>query len=116
MQTNTPLQALTTLNDPVYFEAAQHLASRMLEESNGDVATRATYGFRLAVGRYPDAAELEHLVDYYRDERVRFADDLVAAFEATFGVWDGRHAVADVAAWTMVANVLLNLDETITKE
>jgi hypothetical protein len=116
VQTNTPLQALTTLNDPVYFEAAQHLAARMLREAPGDVRARATHGFRLAVSRYPTPEELDRLVRYHGDERARFDADRVAAFEATAGVWDGSHDVADVAAWTMVANVLLNLDETITKE
>ena len=116
VQTNTPLQALTTLNDPVYFEAAQNLASRMLREVSRDVRARASHGFRLAVSRYPTDAELDHLVRYYAEERARFDADKVAAFEATAGVWDGRDDVADVAAWTMVANVLLNLDETVTKE
>lgn len=116
--TNTPLQALTTLNDPVFFEAAQHLAARMVREVDGIAADRARYGFRLAVARPPSARELEHLVSYHREERARFEEDLVAAFEATAGVFEGggKAELADLAAWTMVANVLLNLDETITKE
>ena len=88
----------------------------MLAFEEGEVPARATHGFRLAVARYPTEAELDHLVAYYHDERARFDDDERAAFEATAGFWDGSHPVADVAAWTMVANVLLNLDETITKE
>ena len=116
VQTNTPLQALTTLNDPVYFEAAQNLAARILREVAGDARARAIHGFRLAVSRHPTEAELERIVRYYREERARYRGDLVAAFEATAGVWEGSENVADVAAWTMVANVLLNLDETITKE
>ena len=116
--TNTPLQALTMLNDPVFFEAAQHLALRMTRVASTDLRDRAAYGFRLATSRYPTASEMEHLVSFHRDERTRFEGDLVAAFEATAGIWDGstNPALPDLAAWTMVANVLLNLDETITKE
>ena len=116
--TNTPLQALTTLNDPVFFEAAQHLALRMTRVASADTGDRAAHGFRLAMSRTPSASELEHLVSFYREERTRFEGDLMAAFEATAGIWDGstNPPLADLAAWTMVANVLLNLDETITKE
>lgn len=116
--TNTPLQALTTLNDPVFFEAAQHLALRMTRLASADIGDRAAHGFRLALSRTPSASELEHLVSFHREERTRFESDLMAAFEATAGIWDGsaNPDLADLAAWTMVANVLLNLDETITKE
>jgi mono/diheme cytochrome c family protein len=116
--TNTPLQALTTLNDPVFFEAAQYLASRMMSEVGDDAAERARHGFRLAVSRYPTTTELDHLLRFYRDERARFEQDLVAAFEVTAGVWDARPGlpISDLAAWTMVANVVLNLDATLTKE
>lgn len=116
--TNTPLQALTVLNDPVFFEAAQHLAQRMTTEVDGGAAMRASYGFRLAVSRVPTSTELDFLLAYYRREKARFERDLVAAFEVTAGVSDGSSelALVDLAAWTMVANVLLNLDETVTKE
>ena len=72
VQTNTPLQALTTLNDPVFFEAAQNLALRMTRVASGEVGVRAAHGFRLAVSRYPTASELEHLVSFHREERARF--------------------------------------------
>ena len=114
--TNTPLQALTTLNDPVFFEAAQHLALRMTRVASAEGGDRAAHGFRLVVSRYPTASELEHVVSFHREERTRFEGDLVAAFEATAGIWNGVDNLPDLAAWTMVANVLLNLDETITKE
>jgi len=109
---------LTTLNDPVFFEAAQHLALRMTRLASADIGDRAAHGFRLALSRTPSTSELEHLVSFHREERTRFEGDLMAAFEATAGIWDGsaNPDLADLAAWTMVANVLLNLDETITKE
>lgn len=116
--TNTPLQALTVLNDPVFFEAALYLAQRMTTEVDGDMAERAKYGLRLAVSRVPRETEIEHLLAFYRLEKARFERDLVAAFEVTAGVSDGSSelALVDLAAWTMVANILLNLDETVTKE
>ncbi len=106
-RTITPLQALTGMNDPGFFDAARGLARRILARE-GDVRSRATYGFRCAVSRRPEGGEVDVLVGVYEKERERFSRDPKAA-----------HAVAgnaEAAAWTMVANVLLNLDETITKE
>ena len=119
-RTNTPLQALTLLNDPAYVEMALALAGRILAApgASSDEA-RAEYGFRLCVSRPPTAAELAALMAAYRRERDRFAGrpqvahDLVAAVKR----WQppqGTDPVA-LAAWFSVANVLLNLDETITK-
>jgi hypothetical protein len=113
-RTNTPLQALTVLNDPVYVEAAQALARRMVRNSSTDPLARATYGFRLALARRPSATELDRLLSLYRQEFDRFAKDATSA-RAMAGAEAGASAaeVAELAAWTVVANVLLNLDETL---
>jgi hypothetical protein len=115
MRTNTPLQALVTLNDPAFFEAAQAMARRMMKEAGPDAASRATRGFRLAVTRVPNEQELKRLMDYYGQQRARFASDFDAARKVTNAAKDEEPS-AELAAWTMVANVLLNLDATLTKE
>ncbi len=116
-RTNTPLQALTGLNDPGFFDAARGLAKRMLARE-GDARARAEYGFRCAVSRRPEPAEVDVVVALYEKERARFLEDPAAA-RAIFKGWQTERtgeALAEAAAWAMAANVLLNLDETITKE
>ena len=115
-RTNTPLQALTTLNDPVYFEAAQALAERMMKDAGPDDAARATYGFRRTLTRRPTPPELDKLLAFYRQELDRFRNDTKSAGEVVKGYGDPSLNVSEQAAWTMVANVMLNLDEAITKE
>jgi len=117
-RTNTPLQALSALNDPAFVDAARGLARRIVREAAPDPAARATYGFRLCVARPPEPAELQLLVAGFHRERDHFATDPRAARQLLGGA-DPRMAeqdLADVAAWTVVANALLNLDETVTKE
>jgi Protein of unknown function (DUF1553)/Protein of unknown function (DUF1549)/Planctomycete cytochrome C len=116
VRTNTPLQALTTLNDPAFFEAAQHLAKRMVTEAGPESPARAAHGFRLCVSRRPSREELAEVLAYQEKERFRFAADLEAALAVVEEQWEPGIDLADLAAWTMVANVLLNLDETVTKE
>ena len=115
-RTNTPLQALVTLNDPVYVEAAQALARRMVREGGATEAERVTRGFRLVLGRQPTAVEVERLLrlhaealaDYRAvpEEARKFATDPLGPAPEELG------DLSDLAAWTVVANVLLNLDET----
>ena len=117
-RSNTPLQALTTLNDPSFFEAARALAQRLMDEGGKDAEARVTYGFRLCLARSPTAKERTRLTALFEQQWANFkADGKAAETLARFG-----HAPAPVgldaselAAWTIVANVLLNLDETITK-
>ena len=117
-RTNTPLQALTTLNDPQFVEAAAALAVRMMTESGPDARARAARGWRLAVGRKPEDAEVTRLVELHEQQYAAYAKDPAAAAAvcarapASGAELDG----ADLAAWTIVANVLLNLDEVITRE
>ena len=115
VRTNTPLQALTTLNDEAAMEAARALAKRLIEEGGDDLNARLTYGFRACVTRTPKEMEVERLAALYR----RQLDDFTAkATEAGKIARDHstKATAAEFAAWTMVANVLLNLDETLTKE
>jgi hypothetical protein len=117
-RTNTPLQALATLNDHVYVECSAALARRMLAEAKGGDSARAVYGFRLSVSRTPNGTELATLVALYQENLAKYRKDAAAAMAlATAGLPDVPKGVdpAELAAWTVVANVLLNLDETITK-
>jgi len=116
VRTNTPLQALTSLNDPYFFEAARAMAKRIINEGGNSVADRVTYGFRLTVSRRPDKAELDRIVDFYRQQWAEYSKDANSASKI---IGAAPNAVADapeLAAWTMVANVLLNTDEAISKE
>jgi hypothetical protein len=118
-RTNTPLQALELLNDVTYVEAARRLAERMLSEGGQSPSERLTFAFRLATGRRPTAAALQILtrgLERYRDQ---FAADPAAAKDF---VHQGESKVnealdtVELAAHAAVAGVILNLDETITKE
>jgi hypothetical protein len=120
VRSSNPLQALTVLNDPVYFEAAVHLGRRMLAEGGGTVRTRILCGARLCISRVPAESELDLLEQLYQDEQTRFENDSVSAAlqlggESVFARYP-ELSVTDWATCSTVANVLLNLDETITKE
>jgi hypothetical protein len=109
---NTPLQALTLLNDSVFVEAAQALG-RMAAAQPGSVEARARRLFRRCLVRAPSDQELKMLVDFYRAQKERLArKELDAAAVAGPGQGDAR----ECAAWTVVARVVLNLDETIMKD
>jgi hypothetical protein len=115
--TNTPLQALVTLNDPVYVEAAQGLARR-IARAGGAAAEKAAHGFRLVLARPPGAGELERLVRLFEESRDRLAGDPEGARKfatVPLGPAPAGADVIELAAWTVVGNVLLNLDETFMK-
>ena len=116
VRTNTPLQALTTLNDPTFFEAAQALATRIMAAAGPDASARAIYGFRRCVSRQPTHTELDRILTFYRQHLDRFQKDSGAAAKLVKGHSSPSSDSAELSAWTMVSNVLLNLDETITKE
>jgi mono/diheme cytochrome c family protein len=126
VRTNTPLQALTTLNDEAFFEAARALARRMLTEvdhgsGGGNGATdssraRASHGFRLCVARMPQQKELERIISAFAQHLEQFRRHPEQARKVVSGVQLPGIDVAEQAAWTLVANALLNLDETVTKE
>jgi len=120
-RTNTPLQALTLMNDEANIEMAVSLAERVLKECPGqELESRVVYAFRLCVARLPQSAEVEHLINVYRQAHERFRDDEKAArsLVGKHGGASGRTSADDVsewAAWFYVSNVLLNLDEMITR-
>ncbi len=119
VRSDTPLQALTTLNDTVFEEAAQALALRVWREGGPSSRDRVIYAFRLCVGRKPTRAELHEVLGLLNEYWDYFENRTAAAVEVAAP--DRRQPPPDVnlhrvAAWTLVARVLLNLDETITNE
>ena len=118
IRTNTPLQALVTLNDPVYVEAAQALARRMMAEGGKTIDAHIVYGFRLCLARAPTGAERASLTRLYEKALARYAkDEPNAKLIATVPLGPAPKGVdiKQLAAWTVVGNVLLNLDEVIAK-
>jgi hypothetical protein len=116
-RTQTPLQSLTLMNDPVYVEAARGLAERVMQEES-DVDKRLFKAFRHTLGRVPKEDELAVLKKTYETQRENFKEDAKAADEflkvGESKMPDGMDKV-ELAAMTATANVLLNLNETITK-
>ena len=93
---NLPTQALVTLNDPIFVEAASAFAKRILSEAPEDNAARLEFAFRVCLSRQPDNEERGQFLAFIDEQTKRYADDL--------------HAV-----WTSVATVLMNLDETLNR-
>jgi mono/diheme cytochrome c family protein len=121
-RSNSPLQALTTLNETLFVEAARSLALKAVSDGGTTDSQRMAYAFRRVLGRKPTEAELAELLGLLNRQRERLlAGELNAWNLATndpnksFPLPKGAR-MEDVAAWTAVARVLLNLDETITKE
>ena len=117
--TNTPLQALVTLNDPTYVEAARAMAERTLREGGKNLSGRIVYVFRLALARNPSAQEARVLRELASRQLTNYRKDRKAASELLRvgeSKEDDKIDQAELAAWTMVASAILNLDETITKE
>jgi hypothetical protein len=116
--TNTPLQALTLLNDPIFVEAARKLAERSIHEGGAAPDARLEFAFRLATGRAPDDEEkvilrrkLDEMLTAYQ------ADPAGARLLVAVGASpsDPSIPIGELAAYTAVANMILNLDEVITK-
>jgi hypothetical protein len=119
VRSNTPLQALTTLNEKTFVEAAQAMGLRVLKEGGSDEQTRAAYAFQLAAGRVPTVSELKSLLTFWNDQYTYFENHSAAALKVALP--DPTAVPADVnihkvAAWAMVSRAILNLDETMTKE
>jgi hypothetical protein len=114
-RSNTPLQALNLLNDPVFFEAAQALATRVLEEMSGGLPQRMDYAFELVLSRQPSAQERKRLIEYYEQQKQLLAKDPKAPENMQPFHPQGVDPL-DAAAWVGVSRVLLNLDEFITRE
>lgn len=118
-RTNTPLQALTLLNDVTYFEAARVLAERMILEGGADSQSRITYAYRRVLGREPSADECAVLAQGVSARLEKFRKNPEQAEQVVSQGDAPRCAdveVPELAAYTLTASVILNLDETVTKE
>ncbi|MGV3772439.1 MAG: DUF1549 and DUF1553 domain-containing protein, partial [Verrucomicrobiales bacterium] len=117
-RTNTPLQALAGLNDPVLMEAARGFANRILSYGGKNQDERLRFAFKATLGREATEKELASGRDYLEKQLVAFKNETTEA-EKLLKVGEiknnAKFAPSEIAAWTMLANVLLNLDETITK-
>jgi hypothetical protein len=117
-RTNTPLQAFVTMNDPVYVEASQALARRILREGGSTPDERAAYGLKLCIVRPPSAPQVEALLKLYESELAYYRTDATAAAKMAaqpLGPLPEGMDAAEAAAWTVVANVLLNLDGVLMR-
>ncbi len=123
---NTPLQALTLLNEPLFMESARALASMTLRDGGGTDPKRLVFAFRRCLGREPTAGESAMLLAFLDKQEGRLRNGWLSAPDlAGLHGKESKEALAlvpkgatpvDLAAWTAVSRVLLNLDETITKE
>ncbi|MGH9768645.1 MAG: DUF1553 domain-containing protein, partial [Blastocatellia bacterium] len=119
VRSNTPLQALTTLNDTMFVEAAQALALRVWKNGGADDRSKMIYAFRLCVSREPDQFELRKLMELLEDQKKYFegrTSDAVYVTAMDLNKIPEDVDLHKVAPWTLISRVLLNMDETITKE
>jgi hypothetical protein len=121
VRSNTPMAALAGLNETIFVEAARGLGLRILKEGGSDDASRARYAFQLCTSRAPTAAELDAVLEALKSRRQRLADGWLNPRDITTGdaaklpeIPEGT-TPQDVAAWTLLGRVLLNLDETVTR-
>ncbi len=121
-RSNTPLQALATLNEPLFLESARALAIQILRQGGGSDAERLTYAFRRCLARRPSEAESAELLGLFQKQVRRLSEGWLNAQHLAGYSSEKPHALppgatpVELAAWTAVSRVLLNLDETITKE
>jgi len=118
-RTNTPLQALSLMYEVTYVEAARVLAQRILIAGERTPEDRLSLAFRLATARPPRPRELQILLRGFYDHLARYRRDPKAALElvsAGEAPRDKGLQISELAAYTAVAGLILNLDETITKE
>jgi hypothetical protein len=127
VRSNTPLQALTTLNEDLFLECARSLAKNIITEGGESDSDRLSYAMRRCLTREPQEAELVVLQDFLNSQREQFTTksaDPWALISAPGSSQDASAAIQlpdnvspdELAAWTALARVVLNLDETITKE
>jgi hypothetical protein len=117
-RSNTPLQALVLLNDPTYVEAARAFAARIVKEGGTDDAQRLAFAFSTALNRAPAAGESDLLLALYHKHLEEYKADADAA-EALKSIGEAPAPsdidASELAAWTSIARVILNLHETITR-
>jgi Protein of unknown function (DUF1553) len=117
-RTNTPIQALQLLNDVQFFEAARAMAERALKEGGKTDGDRITFLYRIILARYPDVDEVQIVSGLLEKQRKIFEKDPAGATKVVVVGESKPKRVApdgETAAWTMVANLLLNLDETVSR-
>ncbi len=118
-RTNTPLQALVLMNDPTYVEASRALAERMVREGGSESSDRVRFGYERALARPPSEIESRLLENLANEQEAKFRNAAAQAQELLrVGdiPADGSIPAPELAAWTVVASSILNLDETISKE
>lgn len=118
-KTSTPLQALFTLNDPQFVEASRLLAERMMTEGGENLESQISFAFKAATARAPEEKEIQLLSELYREEFEAFQAE-PSRVDSLLGVGEypanNNLDTTQLAAGTIVASTILNLDETITKE
>jgi hypothetical protein len=125
-RSNTPLQALTTLNEPLFVECARALAVSVLADGGTSEADRLRFAVRRCLSRDPQPEEVEVLQKFLDQQKLRFGKEGADPWSLMADDDKGKQLIAsklpdgvspvDLAAWTALARVVLNLDETITKE
>jgi hypothetical protein len=118
LPTNTPLQAYVTLNDPVYVEAAQALARRLISEGGATAEDRIRFGLNLVLARPATPSQIAELKKLFESEMAHYRDnekDAAKLATEPLGPLPNGLNATEAAAWTVVANVLLNLDGVLTK-
>ncbi len=119
IRTNTPLQALTTLNDPNYMEAAQGLARRMAaKQGSQSHESRIAYGFRMATCRYPTGVELKRLSDFFNEaltDLMKRPDEALSLATVPIGKAPDRQSIPELAAYSLIGNIILNLDAVLNQ-
>jgi hypothetical protein len=118
IRTNTPLQAFVTLNDPVFVEAAQALGRRIVREGGATTGDRARFALQLCLVRPPRDEQIQQLVALYEEELAHYGQDAKSAEQLAtdpLGPLPKDADVVEMAAWTVIGNVLLNLDGVLTR-
>ena len=115
-RSNTPLQALTLMNDPVFFECAQALGRRICTEAGESAEDRIRHAFRLCLAREPAERELSKLAALWKTEHETFKENVELAREVVGGEPPEGVALAQAASWVLLGRTILNLDEFVTRE
>jgi hypothetical protein len=118
MRSNIPQQALALLNDPTYVEAARAFAARILREGGGDPSQRIAWAWREATARPPRESEIKTVRDLFDKHLAEYTQEPKAAealIKVGYSAPPAGTNPAELAAWTSVARVILNLHETITR-
>jgi len=116
--TNTPLQALVLMNDPTYVEASRKLAERLMTEGGTVPKQRIQFAYRLLLSRYATAQEMQVVIRAFNNQMTLFRNDNKLAEKLLTTGESKRNEKLDMtelSAWTMVASMLLNLDETLNR-